>query len=606
MNQLEFTQAFLNLTPRQEEVLLKILAGEKDAAIAQTLHITKDTVRKHVENICKAFALSTPEDSGHSHRPELISLFAKYRPDLFSTTQEQNKSRLQIVLSYHQIKEAEVEAIAQLETALKNQGYDIFLANNSLRAASNGLQSLYSALSNCDCLLLLLSPLAACSEMVTEEVRLVKTLRDSRNDFKPAIVSIRLNCPLSLLNHDLRGYLQGTPLVEWNQPADTENTIQSVFELLACKGYTGNSQIYTHSQTQSIAPYAVIPDRPPQPVAEPELPRGQVELASAFYIERPGSDRRSYEAISKPGALIRIKAPRQMGKTSLMARIMHYAQVQGYAIVPLSFQLADRKIFRDLELFLKWFSINVALQLELPDCLERHWHSLFGDKVACKAYFERYILAKIDPVLVLGLDELDVIFKYPEIAADFFGLLRAWHEEAKNQEIWQKLRLIIVHSTEVYVPMDINQSPFNVGLPVELPEFQPEMVVDLTRRHGLTWCQNEVDQLMNLVGGHPYLIRLALYHISRQEITLTELLKTAATNSGLYNDHLRRHLWNLEQHPELATALKKVVNSDSPVQLESRQSFKLHSLGLVNLHGNQVTPRSRLYRQYFQVNLATN
>ncbi|MEC4985264.1 MAG: AAA-like domain-containing protein [Oscillatoria sp. PMC 1068.18] len=606
MNQVEFTQAFVSLTPRQEEVLLKVLAGEKDPAIASQLHITKDTVRKHVENICKAFALSSREDSGCSHRPELISLFAKYRPDLFNGSQQQNPSGFKIVLSYHQISEAQIDVRSQLETALKNQGYELVLANNSLRSAVNGLQLLYSALNNCDCLLLLLSPLAACSEMVTEEVRLVKTLRESKSDSKPAIVSIRLNCPLNLLNHDLRGYLQGTPLLEWNQPADTPNTIQNVFELLAAKGnILETAPLQPTTPNQFISPYAAIPNRPPQPVAEPELPRGQVELASAFYIERPRSDRRSYEAISKPGALIRIKAPRQMGKTSLMARIMHHAQLQGYATVPLSFQLADRKIFRDLELFLKWFSINVALQLQLPDCLDEYWHSLFGYKVACKSYFEKYLLANINSVLVLGLDELDVIFKYPEIAADFFGLLRAWHEEAKNREIWKKLRLIVVHSTEVYVPMDINQSPFNVGLPVELSEFKPEMVADLAGRHGLAWSQKQIDQLMSLVGGHPYLIRLALYHLSRQEITLTELLKTAATNSGLYHDHLRRHLWNLEQHPELAAALKIVVNSDTPVQLESMESFKLHSLGLVNLQGNRVTPRSQLYRQYFQFNLAS-
>ncbi|MBD2664646.1 AAA-like domain-containing protein [Richelia sinica FACHB-800] len=60
----------------------------------------------------------------------------------------------------------------------------------------------------------------------------------------------------------------------------------------------------------------------------------------------------------------------------------------------------------------------------------------------------------------------------------FFGLLRALHEEGKRREIWQKLRLVIVHSTEVYISLDINQSPFNVDLSVELPEFNNQQILD--------------------------------------------------------------------------------------------------------------------------------
>ncbi len=115
--------------------------------------------------------------------------------------------------------------------------------------------------------------------------------------------------------------------------------------------------------------------------------------------------------------------------------------------------------------------------------------------MCCKAYFEEYLLPEIDKPLTLGLDEVDRVFEYPEIYRDFFGLLRNLHEESKRRDIWKKLRLVIVHSTEVYVPMDLNQSPFNVGLAVELPEFTPAQVQDLAQRHQLNWSVTEV-QLM--------------------------------------------------------------------------------------------------------------
>ena len=47
---------------------------------------------------------------------------------------------------------------------------------------------------------------------------------------------------------------------------------------------------------------------------ELELPEGQVKLNSPFYLERPPIETTCYQTIINSGSLIRIKAPRQMGK----------------------------------------------------------------------------------------------------------------------------------------------------------------------------------------------------------------------------------------------------------------------------------------------------
>jgi hypothetical protein len=334
MNEVEFTKAFAQLPQRRQQVLLKFLAGEKDATIAFELNIAQATVRKHIEKVCKNFGLSTSQDSGCVHRPELISLFAKYRPDLLGGGMVVTGTK--VLISYYGSQNQDRILIEQLESALKDEGYQVFIASGSLRMANNGLQQIYAELNQCDYLLLLLSTLAASSEMVTEEVRWAKRLRDTRPDGKPAILPIRINCPVSLLNHDLRGYLWGMPQHEWRSPDDTPEIVEAVRDFLA-SGHdpTGKSSTLVPSppceaeNSSFPTPYSLIPNYPPQPVAEPELPRGQVELASAFYVERKGIEDRCYEAIAKPGSLIRIKAPRQMGKTSLMARILHRANALG-------------------------------------------------------------------------------------------------------------------------------------------------------------------------------------------------------------------------------------------------------------------------------------
>lgn len=333
-----------------------------------------------------------------------------------------------------------------------------------------------------------------------------------------------------------------------------------------------------------------------------EEPEGQVPLDSIFYVERPPIEMDCYETILRPGALIRVKAPRQMGKTSLLSRILHYVSEQGYQKAAFSFQSADAKCLKDLDLFLKWFCARISNELNLANQVNEYWQDDFlGAKDKCTNYFQRYLLAAIDRPIVLGLDEVDEVFKHEEVAVDFFGLLRAWHEKAKNDLVWQKLRLIITHSKEVYIPLNINQSPFNVGFAVELPVLTQAQVQELVHRHGIVWTEAEMAQLMGLLGGHPYLVRAALYQIARGRMTLERLQQVAPTEEGLYGDHLRRHLLNLEdtEDADLMRAAKQVFTTDRPVNVGTTEAFKLRSMGIVKLRGNEVMPLCELYRLYF-------
>lgn len=345
------------------------------------------------------------------------------------------------------------------------------------------------------------------------------------------------------------------------------------------------------------------------PMIELELPEGAVSLDSTFYVERSSIESRCYEEILQPGALIRIKAPKQMGKTSLLNRILDKAAKQGdnathrcrERTISLNLLEADGTVLSSLEKFLRWFCARVSGKLELANQLNEYWDEDLSGNSNCTAYFEEYLLSEIDTPLTLGLDEVDRVFPYPEIYEDFFGLLRTWHEYGKKPSIWKKLRLVMAYSTEVYIPLNINRSPFNVGLEVKLPEFNLEQVQDLAKRHRLDWkTGKEAQQLIDIVGGHPYLVRLAIYRLGREDITLEQLLKDAPTESGIYSAHLRGHLEKLENDPELADAMKQVVSINEPVRLKEKQTFKLDSMGLIKRLGNNAIPSCELYRQYFR------
>jgi Bacterial regulatory proteins, luxR family len=84
MNQTQFDRILQELTYRRREVLQQVLAGHSDGEIAQSLHITESTVRKHVENICKHFGIRHDfSDDRRSKRPDLMALLRQYQPQLF-------------------------------------------------------------------------------------------------------------------------------------------------------------------------------------------------------------------------------------------------------------------------------------------------------------------------------------------------------------------------------------------------------------------------------------------------------------------------------------------------------------------------------------------
>ncbi|MDP5018105.1 MAG: AAA-like domain-containing protein [Dolichospermum sp.] len=335
------------------------------------------------------------------------------------------------------------------------------------------------------------------------------------------------------------------------------------------------------------------------------LPGDPLPSNSRFYIERPPIESDAYTELLKPGSLIRIKAPRHMGKSSLMLRLIHQAQTQGYLTVTIDFKLVDSQTFLSLNHFLRWFCVNVARQLSLASQLDDYWDEEIGSKVSASIYFESYLLAQINSPLVLILNEVDYIFEHQQIAQDFLLLLRNWHEQAKQTPIWQKVRLVLLHSTEVYIPLNINQSPFNVGLSLKLPEFTVEQVTELARRYELNWFDSQaIENLMYCVGGQPYLIHQALYYFHQQKISLPELLDNCANNNCIYNRYLIGLLTILQKDAELSQIYNKIVNSTSiNLYLSPNVAYKLDSLGLIKLNGNNYQPFCEMYRLFFQQNL---
>ncbi|MGK7923481.1 MAG: AAA-like domain-containing protein [Trichodesmium sp.] len=333
------------------------------------------------------------------------------------------------------------------------------------------------------------------------------------------------------------------------------------------------------------------------------MPGRPEKIDSPFYIERHRIKRctiesECYEAIEQPGSLVRIKAPSRMGKTSLMKRIQYKANQNNYFPVYLRFDtLIEPDNINNLNTFIKAFDKNIKSQL--PDVSSRLTWDDNNAKISCTQEFKT-LLSNLKKNIVLLLDEVNEIFSYPEISKNFFAMLRSWYEESNNSEIWENLRMVIAYSTEYHGKLDIYQSPFNVGLPIELKEFTPEQVTQLAYLHQLD--AEIVKPLMSMVGGHPYLVRLGLYKMVQDELKIGDLLKDAPTESGIYQDHLSMLLEIMEENQKIKAVLCKILKANSPVRLpdKNREVRQLEAMGLIKIKGDLAEPRCQLYQKYFQ------
>lgn len=338
----------------------------------------------------------------------------------------------------------------------------------------------------------------------------------------------------------------------------------------------------------------------------PKTPLSNLSQLKSFisaeepYIECVQTETRCAEEILKPGALLRIKAPLQFGKTALMSRIVRSVQQQGYRTVALNLRDAMPEDFTSLERFLQWFLTSIAQALELENSIDAHWRKSLGNsKMKCRTYFEKYLLLEESPLLIT-IDELDRLFPYQDIAGEFLGMLRTWHEDARTRPLWAQLRLIVLHTT-VYAEQEITRSPFNAGAEVALQDLSLGQVQALSQQYDLSWDDTEIRSLMQLIGGHPYLVAKAFQVIAQKKLPLEALLETAPTVAGVYRDYLEQ-LWQKLESSQLQQTFGVVVTATSPklnIDLTMEDAVKLHDIGLVEFQGQSVLPRYELYRQYF-------
>ncbi|MBV6625495.1 MAG: AAA-like domain-containing protein [Rivularia sp. (in: Bacteria)] len=508
----------------------------------------------------------------------------------------ENPQGKRIFVSYKRNVEPDEKVALQIVDALSPEN-QVFI-DQKILVGTTWAELIEAEIRQSDFLIVLLSEYSAHSEMVETEIRMAYDFAQV-NAGKPVILPIRL-AYRQQFHYPLSAYLNHINWAYWENDDDTPELINELKQAIS------NSEVnFKPRKTVDLLPPDEIADLShPSPCAQPEnleIPEGTMNPKSAFYVERK-ADGIALNTISRQGVTISIKGPRQVGKSSLLNRVIKTARDESKRVIFLDFQLLGKADLENDEIFLRQFCYWLSEELDMEDQVDTYWQKKISNIQRCTRYMSRYILKELGSPLVLAMDEVDKVFDAP-FRNDFFGMLRNWHNSRAMSDIWNNLDFVLVTSTEPYQLIDdLNQSPFNVGQVIELEDFSLEQVTDLNSRHCSPFHENgEVQKLMELLNGHPYLTRKALYLVASQQITATELFNHAGSSKCAFGDHLRRLLSLLHDRQELKQALLEVVQDNTCE--DQKRFWQLRGAGLIRSSGKQVIPRCQLYAEYFREHL---
>jgi hypothetical protein len=503
-----------------------------------------------------------------------------------------------VFLSYRHVKPDE-DLASFIRQELLAHGHKPFI-DAGIGIGEDWVCAIDSALRAADSFIVLLSKDSILSDMVRKEIELAWRL--SKRLSRPLkILPLRVDYE-GELPYDLGAYLDRIHYALWKPGMDYRSLVARLLDALdhATEAPEPGFNEIDYSKTDALF-VATEKDGAPLPVADPrlvaKLERGTLHVGSPFYVRRR-CDALAEECLKTGEATTIVKGSRQMGKSSLLARLHAQAKASGRKSLYLDFQLVDSDTMARLDRLARFLARTAAREFGLAIQPKDTWDDDEGPIANLTNYLEDAVLASAREPVHLVLDEAERVFDYGYRDA-FFAIFRGWHNQRAINERFQHLGVVIAHATTPTLWIqDINQSPFNVGTSLALRGFNSAELQELNSRYGHPIkSDRDIEELFNFLGGHPYLTRLALYVMARSNLRLQDLIRVAGEMTGPFADHLRGIAWLLRKSPDLRAGLLEVVKNRTCT--EEMHFQRLWAAGLIQGEArNACMVSCRLYEQY--------
>lgn len=467
--------------------------------------------------------------------------------------------------------------------SLLNKDHEVFI-DKSIKIGSEWAKEINEKLNSAEYFIPLISKNSIESDMVVGEIETAYRL--SKKNGIPVILPVMVSFE-EALQYPLSAYLNRINWAVWECERDTEvisANIKAVIFDRSKTNYNNNLKIE-------------LPVKPS--VIQLENPDNYSE---SFVEFQPHLRRREEQIIenylNESGATITIRAPRYTGKRSLITRLIQSQKSLGAKVALIDFHLFDKSTLTSTDVFFQQFCEMITKQLGFENRVEEHWSRLSSPIEKCTNYIEEFILGQIEDSFILIIDEVEKLLG-TDFCSDFFSMLRGWHNSRAVDDVWLNLSLVTCVLTEPYLLVNnFHQSPFNVGHTIYLSDFSRTEVYNLNVLYEEPFTEKQLDNLMNLLGGHVFLISQSMQIVKREHFSADELLKRASDDFGPFSDHLRGNLFwiQMEENKELLNGLFQILRNES---CDENVLLRLLGEGLVSIISGKITPRCKLYTDYF-------
>lgn len=314
----------------------------------------------------------------------------------------------------------------------------------------------------------------------------------------------------------------------------------------------------------------------PRPIESPPVVV-PLDTESRFYIDRE-ADNQVDSALDALESVVLVFGPRQVGKTSLLARSSARLRQKGHKVVVTDFQsLSKSEVERSITLY-RALVHSLASQLGLD--YEPSWNEWIGANSNLDALVDG-LLKRTEGPVCWAMDEVDRVFG-TEYADDFFGLVRSWHNRRalSPDGPWKRLSILISYATEAHLFItDLNQSPFNVGVRVSLRDFTLAEVLELGKRYQSSF-ETLGSQVFEVTLGHPYLTRRAFSFLHGNR-TIEELRELSPSESGPFGDHLKHVFGVVSKEADILDEVRRFLRGDPFDSLQRAE--RLQAAGLITM-----------------------
>ena len=251
---------------------------------------------------------------------------------------------------------------------------------------------------------------------------------------------------------------------------------------------------------------------------------GSLPIDSPTYVLR-SADRNLYEFL-KQGEFCYVLSARQMGKSSLMVRMIHLLQQEGFSCGAIDMsRIGSENI--TLEQWYKGFTVELWRSFDLSQKvnLNNWWNERqeLSPVQRLSQFIEEVLLVEVgkednsaQKKIVIFIDEIDSVLDLNFPVDDFFALIRSCYDQRLRNQEYQRLTFALFGVTTASELISTRQSGslrarektvFNIGREIQLEAFKEDETQPLLA--GLTNKTNNPQLLLTEVlawtGGQPFL-----------------------------------------------------------------------------------------------------